>query len=150
MREDYYELLDLSPSATPEQIKTAYRRLAKQWHPDLNQSNSAAAEEHFKLISEAYRVLSDEVSRRKYDTSRHRPVPRADLPEELRTMKRRPRVSPLYGRIRRRQARERARERHRPRPFLIIPTHKMPPFFVAIIWLFWVTVLISLVSRIFF
>jgi len=64
--EDYYEVLELQRSATPEQIKSAYRRLAMAWHPDRNRG-SAEAEEKFKRISEAYSVLSDEASRKAYD-----------------------------------------------------------------------------------
>eukprot|EP01099_Mayorella_cantabrigiensis_P004605 TRINITY_DN348_c1_g1_i1.p1 TRINITY_DN348_c1_g1~~TRINITY_DN348_c1_g1_i1.p1 ORF type:complete len:331 (-),score=70.53 TRINITY_DN348_c1_g1_i1:305-1297(-) len=63
---DYYSILDISPNATLETIKKAYRKLALQWHPDRNQGNKEA-EEKFKLISEAYEVLSDEKKRQIYD-----------------------------------------------------------------------------------
>jgi curved DNA-binding protein CbpA len=64
--DDYYEVLELPRSATPEEIKAHYRSLAMAWHPDRN-AGSLAAEERFKSISEAYSVLSDEASRRAYD-----------------------------------------------------------------------------------
>ncbi len=63
---DYYKTLELEKSATPEEIKANYRRLAMKWHPDRN-GGSAEAEEKFKNISEAYSVLSDESKRRDYD-----------------------------------------------------------------------------------
>jgi DnaJ-domain-containing protein 1 len=64
--QDYYEVLELDTSAQAEQIKQNYRRLAMQWHPDRNQG-SKAAEEKFKLISEAYATLSDQNKRAQYD-----------------------------------------------------------------------------------
>ncbi len=65
---DYYKVLELDRGATGDSIKANYRRLAMKWHPDLN-AGSKNAEENFKLISEAYSVLSDEASRRAYDAS---------------------------------------------------------------------------------
>lgn len=64
---DYYELLGISRTATPEEIKKAYRKLALKYHPDRNKDNKAA-EEKFKKISEAYAVLSDKEKRQQYDT----------------------------------------------------------------------------------
>jgi curved DNA-binding protein CbpA len=64
--DDCYKVLELGRSATADEIKTAYRRLAMTWHPDRN-AGSAEAEEKFKEISQAYSVLSDEASRRAYD-----------------------------------------------------------------------------------
>lgn len=64
---DFYEILEVDRKATDEEIKKSYRRLALKWHPDKNLSNKAQAEEKFKLISEAYEVLSDKDKRRKYD-----------------------------------------------------------------------------------
>lgn len=61
----YYDILGVRRSATSEQIQQAYRRLARQSHPDLNPG--PAAEERFKSISEAYDVLSDREARRRYD-----------------------------------------------------------------------------------
>lgn len=61
----YYEILGVRRSATSEQIQQAYRRLARESHPDLHPG--PAAEERFKAISEAYDVLSDREARRRYD-----------------------------------------------------------------------------------
>jgi curved DNA-binding protein len=63
---DYYKILGVEKSATSEQIKKAYRKLAVKYHPDKNPDNKAA-EEKFKEINEAYEVLSDDDKRRKYD-----------------------------------------------------------------------------------
>lgn len=64
---DYYRILELKTNrVTPEEIKTAYRELAKKYHPDVNIQNKAA-EDRFKDINEAYRVLTDHTSKRKYD-----------------------------------------------------------------------------------
>ena len=62
---DYYALLGVTPDATPAQIKSAYRKLAKQYHPDVN--NSADAAEKFREITEAYDTLTDPDRRRRYD-----------------------------------------------------------------------------------
>jgi DnaJ-class molecular chaperone len=63
---DYYNILGISRTATDKDIKQAYRRLARQYHPDVNPGNKSA-EERFKLINEAYEVISDPQKRKKYD-----------------------------------------------------------------------------------
>jgi molecular chaperone DnaJ len=63
---DYYEVLGLSRTATDKEIKAAYRKLARKYHPDVNPSDKTA-EARFKEISEAYEVLSDPEQRRRYD-----------------------------------------------------------------------------------
>lgn len=65
MGKDYYKTLGISKGATDEDIKKAYRKQALKWHPDKNKS--AAAEEKFKEIAEAYEVLSDPKKREIYD-----------------------------------------------------------------------------------
>ena len=65
-KRDYYEVLGVTKNASDEEIKKAYRVLAKKYHPDLNPGNKEA-EEKFKEASEAYAILSDADKRRKYD-----------------------------------------------------------------------------------
>lgn len=67
MAKDYYEVLGVSKSATDEEIKKAYRKLAKKWHPDANPDNREEAEKKFKELGEAYEVLSDSQKRKMYD-----------------------------------------------------------------------------------
>ena len=61
---DYYKILGVSATATEEEIKKAYRELAKKWHPDKNNGNET---EMFKNITEAYNILSDERKKEEYD-----------------------------------------------------------------------------------
>ncbi len=65
-QKDYYATLGVDRNAKPEQIRKAFRRLARKYHPDVNPNNKAA-EEKFKAISEAYEILSDEKKRKIYD-----------------------------------------------------------------------------------
>ena len=65
-QKDYYATLGVSRSAKPEEIRKAYRRLARKYHPDVNPGNKAA-EEKFKQLSEAYEILGDEKKRQVYD-----------------------------------------------------------------------------------
>ena len=65
---DYYEILEVNKSASPEVIDRVYKVLAKRYHPDLQKGpNAEEAEEKFKEVSEAYEILSDEEKRKKYD-----------------------------------------------------------------------------------
>ena len=63
-KRDYYEVLGVGKSATDAELKSAYRKLAKKYHPDLNKDNKEA-EEKFKEVNEAYEVLSDSSKRQK-------------------------------------------------------------------------------------
>ncbi|XP_006972216.1 dnaJ homolog subfamily B member 2 isoform X1 [Peromyscus maniculatus bairdii] len=63
----YYEILDVPPSASADDIKKAYRKKALQWHPDKNPDNKEFAEKKFKEVAEAYEVLSDKHKREIYD-----------------------------------------------------------------------------------
>ncbi len=69
-KQDYYSVLGLRRNASDKEIKQAYRRLARQYHPDVNPGDTAA-EQQFKEISEAYSVLSNPESRKKYDRFGH-------------------------------------------------------------------------------
>jgi len=74
----YYEILQVPPSASPEDIKAAYRRLVRKYHPDVN-PNNANAERLFKSLGEAYKILSDPAQRRIYDQSLSPPPEKPDV-----------------------------------------------------------------------
>ena len=69
-KRDYYEVLGVSKDATEAEIKSAFRKKAKEFHPDLNKDDPNAAEK-FKEAQEAYEVLSDESKRKMYDQYGH-------------------------------------------------------------------------------
>ena len=69
MSKNYYEILEINESATQEEIKKAYRRLALQYHPDKNPGGEA----QFKKILEAYQVLSDPAARAEYKKNPNQP-----------------------------------------------------------------------------
>lgn len=64
---DYYAVLQIKSDAPEEDIKKAYKLLARKWHPDKNPDNQKESTKQFKEISEAYQVLSDPIKRREYD-----------------------------------------------------------------------------------
>ena len=70
--QNYYEVLGVSDNATADEIKSAYRRLARKYHPDVNPGDPRrkSAEERFKKLQEAYDVLSQQDARQQYDQSR--------------------------------------------------------------------------------
>ena len=70
-KKDFYEVLGVSKGASADEIKSAYRKLAKKYHPDLNKDNPEAAEAKFKEVQEAYSVLSDDNKRKMYDQYGH-------------------------------------------------------------------------------
>ena len=65
---DYYEILGVDRNASEQDIKKAYRRLARKYHPDLNKDDPKTAEEKFKEVNEAYQTLSDADKRAQYDS----------------------------------------------------------------------------------
>ena len=70
-KKDYYEILGVSKTATDDELKKAYRKMAKKYHPDANPDNKEAAEAKFKEVNEAYDVLSDPKKKKMYDQFGH-------------------------------------------------------------------------------
>ena len=70
-KRDYYEVLGVDKNSTPDEIKKAYRKLAKKYHPDLNPDDKEGAEAKFKEATEAYEVLSDAEKKQRYDQFGH-------------------------------------------------------------------------------
>src|SRR3954471_24346544 len=81
-RRDFYEVLGVGRDASPDDIQSAYRKLARTYHPDVNKD--PLAEDRFKELSEAYDVLSDPEMRRRYDAFGHdfRQVPEGVDPQQ--------------------------------------------------------------------
>ena len=64
---NYYKLLEIDPSAGPEEVRQAYLEKIKKWHPDINPDRTAEAEEMTKVLNQAYQILGDAERRKKYD-----------------------------------------------------------------------------------
>src|ERR1700690_4636157 len=79
-KEDYYDLLGVSRKAAQKEIRAAYRKLARKYHPDLNPGDKSS-EEKFKQVQEAYDVLSDAKKRQMYDQFGFQPSGGATPPE---------------------------------------------------------------------
>jgi len=75
-KRDFYEVLGINRSASADEVKKAYRKLARQYHPDANPDNREEAREKFKEVSEAYDILSDTEKRKLYDQFGHAGVDR--------------------------------------------------------------------------
>jgi len=67
MSDEYYRILEISKDAKPEEIQKAYRKLARKYHPDLNQNDPAGAKQKFQQVQEAYDILGNPEKRRIYD-----------------------------------------------------------------------------------
>lgn len=70
-KRDYYEILGVAKGASDDEIKKAFRKLARKYHPDMNRDNQTGAEEKFKEANEAYEILSDAQKRAQYDQFGH-------------------------------------------------------------------------------
>ena len=70
-KRDYYEVLGVQKGASDDEIKKAFKKLARKYHPDLNRDDPKTAEEKFKEVNEAYSVLSDPQKKAQYDQFGH-------------------------------------------------------------------------------
>lgn len=87
--QDYYTILEIPPTATKAEIKHAYRRLVRKYHPDLNQQT---LDKHIKLLNEAYEVLSNPPKRATYDTLRTQEKQRLKAAQEEAQQPKQPQV----------------------------------------------------------
>jgi len=71
MARDYYDVLGVNKNASQDEIKKAFRKKARQYHPDVNRDNPEEAEKNFKEVNEAYEVLSDDTKKAQYDQYGH-------------------------------------------------------------------------------
>ena len=133
MREDYYQLLDAEPTASKQELRTAYRRMAKRYHPDHN-AGDPAAEERFKLVAEAWRTLGDEAKRADYDSWLERRRRYASMPE-MKGMPRHTRMTVHRDRSERRRNSRPASARRVVRPFLLRHSNKVSGWQFVIIGL---------------
>ena len=91
---EYYRSLGVQPNASPDELKKAYRKLAKQYHPDLHPGDHEA-EARFKEINEAYEILSDPEKRKKYDEQQQGTTQRRQAPNKAKTATRTPKGGPV-------------------------------------------------------
>jgi curved DNA-binding protein CbpA len=96
---DYYAILDISPQASQGEIKRSYRRLARKYHPDLNQQT---LDQHIKLLNEAYYILGNPAKRAAYDQQRlleeqQRQAAQETLLRQQEQAKREPRMTWIEG-----------------------------------------------------
>lgn len=124
MREDYYRILDVAPTADKQALREAYRRQAKLYHPDHN-ADSPEAEERFKLIVEAWHTLGDDERRADYDAWLERRQRYVAMPELAAMRRAQSRVSASHARRRREDRRADKRTVRRVSPFLLRRSSKV-------------------------
>lgn len=150
MQPDYYSLLGVQKTADAAELKAAYHREAKKYHPDRNTGNPAA-EERFKQVAEAWHVLGDAARRADYDAALERRVRYSAAPE-LSAMPHHARVS-RHGRERRRGERRSTRREHAARPtrarlFLINRRRPMGLWGMVAIYVFCVLMILPPLVRV--